>query len=428
MKALEVIQDAVDPKRFIMGRREVGPLSPERVEAVLIGRGFKFQQAPGKAGGYWWKERYPIRMAVWLSERQHTGWYADIIIFRWLEGPTHLEREGMLTVLNMENLVSILRDLGFWHVTESALDVIEAIDPKRFHFHGRFLTGNVSGRPDIAKVTNALIPRRAGWEYKFAVGGGYFQRLANGKHYVVWPKDGLVVFRTYYWDADHWALADEVEFDNMGDLIKELHRNRMLESVLDLDPATGKVRYDPKKPKAPHSIWTYQRLDPDRNPNPYVRNVRLHNGKPMEIIAAFHKDKAPLDLLKAVKLYPAAVATVAKKGADHIAWALMPRSPIDMVMAMPSSKPLAQRFAKLLAGETGAEFAAPISKTKEIKGIPILKRLGAAKGAFSVQGRYRGKTIVLVDDYIVTASSMIAAATELYKAGAKRVIGAALAV
>ena len=63
-----------------------------------------------------------------------------------------------------------------------------------------------------------------------------------------------------------------------------------------------------------------------------------------------------------------------------------------------------------------------------IRRFPISKRKAVAPRLYSVSGKVKGQVVCLVDDYVVTSASMMAAATHLYKAGARKVVGAALAI
>lgn len=200
----------------------------------------------------------------------------------------------------------------------------------------------------------------------------------------------------------------------------------LAENVLSLEPGGGKVRLD-DRPKAPKSIWTYQRKDAQGDPQPYHRVRQLPSGQTLDMWIAYHKDNAPRRLLRLVKTYGPEVGKAATSAADDLAHALQDRG-ITRVVPMPSAKPLAQRFARLLANRLKVPLNAVLAKTGSVHKIPISRRKAAAGALFQLVGEVKGDTVLLVDDYIVTAASQMAAATHLYQAGARQVYGAALAI
>lgn len=90
----------------------------------------------------------------------------------------------------------------------------------------------------------------------------------------------------------------------------------------------------------------------------------------------------------------------------------------------------AAMLSKSLAKRFGANYKSFLSsKTKqEQKGMKFDERKKNA--AFSQKGKHdlKGKTVFLVDDIVTTGSSMAASADILYKMGAKRVVGVAVAI
>ena len=181
------------------------------------------------------------------------------------------------------------------------------------------------------------------------------------------------------------------------------------------------------RPKAPHSIWTYQRKDQEGQPEPYHRTRTLPNGLTLEMFIAYRKDKAPTELLSLVKQYGPEVALVASRAAHDLAYALE-NAGVTVVMPLPSAKPLAKRLARLLANRLNVRFEDRISKTASIRHVPISKRKAVAGRLYSVSGQFKHEVVCLVDDYIVTSASMMAAALHAYSAGARKVVGAALAI
>lgn len=246
----------------------------------------------------------------------------------------------------------------------------------------------------------------------------------------------LVVGTTRYQDeSGFWRSVDLDDPREIGHLFDPnvytsasgMVRFLTLESVLDLDPASGKLRYDPERPKAPNAIWTHQRTTPEGDPDPYRRTRTLSSGKQLAIYVAYHKDRASTQLLALAKQYGHAVAQMARKGADSLAFALQDQG-VTLVTPLPSGKPLARRFAKLLANRLGVPMREHVQKEQRIAAVPIPRRKAVAQQAYSAEGNLRGQVVLMVDDYVVTSASQMAAAEHLYKAGARRVIGAALAI
>jgi len=197
------------------------------------------------------------------------------------------------------------------------------------------------------------------------------------------------------------------------------------ENVLALEPG-GRLKLD-TRPKAPHSIWTHRRKDPEGNPKPYRRVRTLPNGRAFEMVVAYRKDQAPTQLLRLAKQYGPEVAKMAGWAAGDIAHALQDEG-VTMVVPIPSQKPLARRLARLVANRLGVPFEDRVEKTGSVAHVPISKRKAVAPRLYSVSGKVKGQVVCLVDDYVVTSASMMAAATHLYKAGARKVVGAALAI
>jgi hypothetical protein len=402
MKAFDIIE-AESPKKFFkVANQDTGykqQCTISRMEKYLEPLGFKFQVAPG--GGYWKKDKGDKHYAIWPNGRG-----ADIQIFRWMGD--RIDYQETVSVSSFYYLKT--------HVHMFGLDTIgEAENPKK-------ALGAMGGRPD--REIRQLLASRG---FKSNALGDAMYRDNLGYRISVYPSGGLAKVYISKWLNGPTRLVDDAEFPPMPlDKLTALLNDFLVESALTLDPMGG-VKFDPR-PKLPRSIWTHQRLDPDQNPQPYHQRRKMENGKVLDIIAAFRRKDAPTDLLMAVKGYGPEVAKAAKMAADHIAWELMKLAPIHIVMPIPSSQPLAKRFARLIAKEVWAEYDDQLAKTKSIRGVPIAHRRAVAYQAYSVEGRYRGKTIVIVDDYVVTSSSMQAAAARLYNAGAKRVIGVALAI
>lgn len=205
-----------------------------------------------------------------------------------------------------------------------------------------------------------------------------------------------------------------------------MNARAILEDVLSLDPQ-GSVRLDPR-PKAPQSIWTYQRRGEQGEAQPYRRVRTLPNGKPLVMYIAHRKHQASVELLSKVKMYGPEVATAAGEAADFLVPALKAEG-VTTVTHMPSAKPLAARFARLIANRLGVPIGwTKIEKSGRMRTVPIALRAKLAQERFKVYGKLRGQVIAVVDDYVVTASSQMAVAEKLYDAGAKKVIGVALAI
>lgn len=195
--------------------------------------------------------------------------------------------------------------------------------------------------------------------------------------------------------------------------------SNLVENVLGLEPGGGALRLDPR-PRAPRSIST-------ERGEPYRRVRALDDGHELETFVAFRKDNAPPRLLSLAKQYGPEVSRLATWGAEDLVPVLSEYNP-TLVMPLPSHKPLAKRFAQLLANRLGVPLATGIEKSERMRAIPIHLRKTKAQQAYSVPGKYRRQVIVIVDDYVVTGSSLMAAAVHLYAAGAKKVLGAALAI
>ncbi len=402
MKAFDLIE-AENPKKFFKSMELGGhrqPCSMGRLSRFLEPLGFTFQVAPG--GGYWWKDKGGKRYAVWLNGRG-----ADIQIYRWVGD--RIDHQETIGVSSFYYLKSHVRMFGL----DPALS--EAENPKK-------AMGAMGDRPD--RDMRRLLAQNG---FKSIELSDAWIRDSLGYRFSIYLSKGLAKVYISRWLQGPTRLVDDGELPpmNLEQLTKFL-KDVIVESALTLDPQGG-VRFDPR-PKLPRSIWTHQRLDPDANPKPYHQRRQMEDGHVLDIIAAFRRKDAPAELLQAVKGYGPEVAKAAKMGADHIAWELMKLAPVHIVMPLPSSQPLARRFAQLIAKETYAQFEDHLAKTKRVRGVPIAHRRAAALSAYSVEGRYRGKTVVIVDDYVVTSASMQAAATRLYQAGAKRVIGVALAI
>ena len=67
-------------------------------------------------------------------------------------------------------------------------------------------------------------------------------------------------------------------------------------------------------------------------------------------------------------------------------------------------------------------FAAPAQST-----LPAIERAANLDGAFAVRGSVAGRAVVLVDDVVTTGATMAAAAEALRDAGARHIVGVALA-
>jgi len=195
--------------------------------------------------------------------------------------------------------------------------------------------------------------------------------------------------------------------------------NKLVDNVLSLEPGGGAVRLD-TRPRAPRSIST-------ERGEPYRRVRALEDGHELEIYVAFRKDNAPPRLLSVAKQYGPEVSRLATWAADDLVKVLAEYKP-SLVMPLPSGSPLAQRFGQLLANRLGVELVTGIEKKERMRAVPIRLRKMKAQQSYSVTGQYRRQTIVIVDDYVVTGSSLMAAAVHLYGAGAKKVLGAALAI
>ena len=198
-----------------------------------------------------------------------------------------------------------------------------------------------------------------------------------------------------------------------------------LESVLALDTHGGLKLT--AKPKAPRSIWTHRRRTEQGEPEPYHRVRTLPGGKPLEIFVAYRKDQAPTKLLSLAKKYGPEVAKMAHWAADDLAHSLQDKG-ITLVTPLPSAKPLARRLARLLANRLGVPFEDRVEKTGAVSKIPIPNRKAVAPSLYSVSGKFKGQVVCLVDDYVVTAASLMAAASHTYRAGARKVFAAAFAI
>ena len=279
-------------------------------------------------------------------------------------------------------------------------------------------------------LQNLLEPR--GWERRTSGIPG-FEKVINGDLYTAGSStvrgDVLVCyFRRTQNDRWQHVMNKSVPFRSFRDKVVGNERvlKALFESVLSLEPGGGSVRLD-TRPKAPKSIWTHQRKTAEGAPQPYHRVRQLPNGKTLDMWIAYHKDNAPRRLLHLVKEYGPETGKVAAKAAGDLAFALKD-SGITTVVPMPSTKPLAQRFARLLANRLGVPLVPALNKEGSVHKVPVARRKVAAQALFQVTGSVEGASVLLVDDYIVTAASQMAAATKLYAAGAWAVHGAALAI
>jgi adenine/guanine phosphoribosyltransferase-like PRPP-binding protein len=195
------------------------------------------------------------------------------------------------------------------------------------------------------------------------------------------------------------------------------------EAVLELDPQGG-LRRTPE-PKKPGSIWTHRRRSPEGNPMPYRRIRKLSSGNEVEILAAYHKQNAPLALLRQAKNYGPLVGKMAREGADDIAIALESHG-ITEVVPVPSRSPMAARFAALLASRLGVPVRDRLQRDYPIGHVPIHLRKAVAQRTISATGRPRRPLVV--DEYVTTGATLMAAAEALYRQGAVQVTAAAFAI
>lgn len=302
-----------------------------------------------------------------------------------------------------------------------AIDVIEAESPKHF-------VKQVMGDPATPERIGPAL-EKLGFEQRAPLAGAPTQwaKYTFGTQLVVQSvgREAIIQISELRHGPMRMEYVGSLRAKTFADLMAKIRSLTVVESVLSLDPAGG-LSLD-ARPKAPNSIWTHQRKDDAGDPNPYRRTRTLANGKPFEMFVAYRKDRAPSKLLSLAKQYGPEIAQMARRGADDLAHALSGAG-ISMVVPLPSGKPLARRFARLLANRLGVPMELHVEKSERMRAIPISKRRMAAQRAYSATGGVRGQTILIVDDYVVTSASQMAAAEHLYQAGARRVIGAALAI
>lgn len=214
-----------------------------------------------------------------------------------------------------------------------------------------------------------------------------------------------------YETVDGPELEALVDIENLG------------ESVLELDPQGG-LRLTPR-PKKPGSIWTYRRQAAEGGPKPYRRVRSLPSGGQVEIYAAYHKQAAPLELLRQAKQYGPLVGKMARAGADDLTAALEGYG-ITEVVPIPSRSPMAGRFARLLANRLGVPIRDRLQRDYPIGHVPIHLRKAVAQRTISATGRPRHP--LLVDEYVTTGATIMAAAEALLRQGARQVTAAAFAI
>lgn len=161
----------------------------------------------------------------------------------------------------------------------------------------------------------------------------------------------------------------------------------------------------------------------------------------------------PLERIVAPWRFGGALASAIRRlkftGATHIARTLAPLwSPIlaaavaeHDAIVVPVPLHWRRRFSRgydhawLLATHACAveRIAPPIAALRRVRASPPQSTLPAAaradnvRGAFAVRRDVRGRTVILVDDVVTTGATLAAAARALRRAGARHVIGVALA-
>lgn len=99
----------------------------------------------------------------------------------------------------------------------------------------------------------------------------------------------------------------------------------------------------------------------------------------------------------------------------------------NCIVPIPSSKPLARGLAARIARKLRVRMHDVLSKSKRISTIPVRFRCREAARLFRATRRVP-KRVLLVDDYITTGASMLAAARTLTEKGAEEIWGLALRI
>jgi phosphoribosylpyrophosphate synthetase len=101
----------------------------------------------------------------------------------------------------------------------------------------------------------------------------------------------------------------------------------------------------------------------------------------------------------------------------------VPEGMFDSIVTMPSKKKLAQNFSKQVSKKVGVPVLkkSVLKKTGKVSVIPVNLRHMKAESMFR-SGSVSGN-VLLVDDYSTTGASIVSAAKELLRNGAKSVTG-----
>lgn len=201
-----------------------------------------------------------------------------------------------------------------------------------------------------------------------------------------------------------------------------MSRSRAFVEAVVLGPDGPYVGYS--HPRIKGGISTDLRLDK----GPYVRRRKLSNGKTLEQWVAHVKPGVRSDLLNAIKTSEdPAIDQFVKRAAIYITRFLP--NVFDAVMPIPSSKPLAKKFAQAIADRYGLPLLDAPQKMGKMANIGAAQRMDRTREMFKVekQPRLHG-TILIVDDYITTAASTVGMAEALYDFGVDEVVATALAI
>jgi predicted amidophosphoribosyltransferase len=152
-------------------------------------------------------------------------------------------------------------------------------------------------------------------------------------------------------------------------------------------------------------------------PNPINRHRAIPGtDRILDQWAAYSKTGAPTELMKTIKGgQDPAVIHLVKRSAVYLASALSRNYHFDAVMAVPSSKPLASLLAKELALRLDAPLldASLAKASKSALTMGVKQRMG--RMGFTAQPvDFLKGTVLIVDDYITTGASSVAAAKALY--------------
>ena len=442
MKNARKIIEAEDPKSVF--KKATGWATYDRLKELLLGYGFAEREMMGKAG--FDKTRYFSQGKqchyYFVSADERGG--GNIGIYRDYGDGKGLQYQETVHCSNMDYLLKHLRLFRIIESEDPKSVFRQMVSPVTVTKEGNVTTTLTDGAGNTISIDWTFGTPCIGWlRYEQETGNEQIgARLLKAaytylrKKHEYRCKASIRTTRAKSTGGNYWDVErdDPAEIGNLIHTVEPdvvtsasgMVRMLTLENVLSLEPGGNRLRLD-KRPKAPRSIWTHRRRTEQGEPEPYHRMRTLPGGQPLEIVVAYRKDKAPTKLLSLAKKYGPEVAKMAHWAADDLAHVLQDKG-ITLVVTMPSAKPLARRLARLLADRLAVPFEDRVEKTGSVSKIPIPNRKAVAPSLYSVSGKFKGQVVCLVDDYVVTAASLMAAAGHVYQAGAKKVLAAAFAI